>query len=56
MDISSQSSRLNSAQVSQVLAMLAPIVMGYLGKEKSSRGLDAVGLTRRSIQEIIKNK
>lgn len=40
-----QSSGLNSAQVSQVLAMLAPIVMGYLGKEKNAQGLDAGGLT-----------
>lgn len=40
-----QSSGLNSAQVSQVLAMLAPIVMGYLGKQKNEQGLDAGGLT-----------
>lgn len=39
------SSGLNGSQVSQILAMLAPIVMGYLGKEKNSQGLDAGGLT-----------
>ncbi|SMC41382.1 DUF937 domain-containing protein [Moheibacter sediminis] len=40
-----QSSGLNGGQVAQLLAMLAPIVMGYLGKEKNSQGLDAGGLT-----------
>lgn len=40
-----QSSGLNSGQVSQLLAILAPIVMGYLGKEKREQGLDEGGLT-----------
>lgn len=40
-----QSSGLNGGQVAQLLAMVAPIVMGYLGKEKNSQGLDAGGLT-----------
>lgn len=40
-----QSSGLNGGQVAQILAILAPIVMGYLGKEKKEQGLDAGGLT-----------
>lgn len=40
-----KSSGLDGAQVGQLLAMLAPVVMGYLGKEKNSQGLDAGGLT-----------
>lgn len=41
----SKSSGLNAAQISQILAMVAPIVMGYLGKEKRQNGLDAGGLS-----------
>lgn len=40
-----KSSGLSGAQITQVLAMLAPLVMGYLGKEKKSGGLDAGSLT-----------
>lgn len=40
-----KTSGLNSGQIAQILAMLAPIVMGYLGKEKSQNGLDAGGLS-----------
>lgn len=40
-----KSSGLNASQISQILAMVAPIVMGYLGKEKRQNGLDAGGLT-----------
>ncbi len=40
-----KSSGLNAAQISQILAMVAPIVMGYLGKEKKQNGLDAGGLS-----------
>lgn len=40
-----QTSGLGSGQIAQVLAMIAPIVMGYLGKQKSDNGLDASGLT-----------
>jgi len=40
-----KSSGLNAAQISQILAMVAPIVMGYLGKEKKQNGLDASGLS-----------
>lgn len=39
-----QSAGLGSGQVGQILAMLAPLVMGALGKAKKSRGLDTSGL------------
>ena len=41
----SQQTGLNSGQVMQILLMLAPIVMGYLGKQKREQGLDAGGLS-----------
>ncbi|MEM7587246.1 MAG: DUF937 domain-containing protein [Acidobacteriota bacterium] len=37
-------SGMNSGQAGQLLAMLAPIVMGALGKAQRGRGLDAGGL------------
>lgn len=40
-----KTSGLDGSQVTQLLAMLAPIVMGYLGKKKNEQGLDAGGLT-----------
>lgn len=40
----SQQSGLNIGQVAQILMFLAPIVMGYLGKQKQEQGLDANGL------------
>jgi hypothetical protein len=40
-----QMSGLDSGSVGQILAMLAPLVMGMLGREKRSRGLDLGGLT-----------
>lgn len=40
----SQQSGLNTAQVTQILALVAPIVMGYLGKQKQSEGLDSNGI------------
>lgn len=40
-----QASGLNSGQVGQILAMLAPLVMGALGKQKRSSGLDVGGLS-----------
>lgn len=36
---------LNSGQVAQILMMLAPIVMGYLSKQKQEQNLDAGGLS-----------
>ncbi len=40
----SQQSGLGAGQVAQILMMLAPIVMGYLGKQKQEQSLDANGL------------
>ncbi len=40
----SQQTGLGMGQVAQILMMLAPIVMGYLGKQKQTQGVDAGGL------------
>ena len=40
----SQKTGLNTGQVAQILLTLAPIVMGYLGKQQRQQGLDAGGL------------
>jgi len=40
----SQKSGLGMGQVAQILMMLAPIVMGYLGKQKQEQGVGADGL------------
>lgn len=40
----SNQSGLGIGQVAQILMFLAPIVMGYLGKQKQEKGLDAGGL------------
>ncbi len=41
----SQNTGLNSGQVAQIMLTLAPIVMGYLGKQQRTQGLDAGGLS-----------
>ena len=41
----SNQSGLNSGQVAQILMMLAPIVMGYLSRQKQQQNLDADGLS-----------
>ncbi len=41
--VSSQTG-LGTGQVAQILMFLAPIVMGYLGRQKQQQGLDAGGL------------
>jgi len=43
-EVSNQSG-LNVGQVAQILMMLAPIVMGYLGRQKQQNNLGAGGLT-----------
>lgn len=40
----SQQSGLQSGQVAQIMMMLAPIVMAYLGRQKREQGVDAGGL------------
>ena len=40
----SNQSGLNTGQVAQILMMLAPIVMGYLGRQKQEQGVGADGL------------
>jgi hypothetical protein len=42
----SNQSGLNMGQVAQILMILAPIVMGYLGKQKQENNLDADGLSQ----------
>ena len=41
----SKNSGLDIGQVSQILMFLAPIVMGYLGRQKQQQGLDPDGLS-----------
>jgi hypothetical protein len=47
----SKASGLDSNQTGQLLAMLAPIVMGALGQEKRQRGMNAGALTQLLGQE-----
>ena len=42
----SNQSGLNMGQVAQILMILAPIVMGYLGRQKQENNLDAGGLSQ----------
>jgi len=42
----SNQSGLNMGQVAQILMLLAPIVMGYLGRQKQQNNLDAGGLSQ----------
>ncbi|MDA8016652.1 MAG: DUF937 domain-containing protein [Thermoanaerobaculia bacterium] len=52
-----RSTGMNGGQVGQLLALLAPIVMGFLGRQKRSQSLDGDGLSailgseRRRIEE-----
>jgi hypothetical protein len=46
-----QASGLDSAKAGQLMAMLAPVVMGALGKQKRAQGLDASGLAAMLGQE-----
>lgn len=41
-----KSSSMSGAQVAQLMAILAPIVMAYLGKKKRESNLDASGMAR----------
>nr|AIA11300.1 Bacterial protein of unknown function (DUF937) [uncultured bacterium] len=41
----SQNTGLNMGQTAQILMMLAPIVMGYLGRQKQQQNLDSDGLS-----------
>lgn len=41
----SQNTGLNMGQTAQILMMLAPIVMGYLGRQKQQQNLDPGGLS-----------
>ncbi len=47
----SKNSGLDIGQVAQLLITLAPIVMGYLAKQKQQQGLDADGLSNMLGQE-----
>lgn len=46
-----QSLGMNQSQVGQLLAMLAPIIMGALGKARTKQGFDAGSLARTLSQE-----
>ena len=41
----SSNSGLNTGQTAQILMMLAPLVMNYLGRKKQEQGLDSSGLS-----------
>ncbi|MEZ5006638.1 MAG: DUF937 domain-containing protein [Chitinophagales bacterium] len=54
--IVSQSSGLNSQATSQLLQILAPIVMGQLGKQKQKSGLDVGGLANLLMNNTVKQQ
>ncbi len=47
----SQASGVDASQVSQIMAMVAPLIMGALGKAKNQMSLDPSGLSRMLGQE-----
>ncbi len=47
----SKNSGLDVGQVAQLLITLAPIVMGYLGRQKQQQGLDSGGLSNMLNQQ-----
>ena len=47
----SQTSGVDSAAVGKIIAMIAPLVMGALGRTKQQQGLDATGLAQMLGQE-----
>jgi hypothetical protein len=47
----SRSSGVDAASVAKIMAMLAPIVMGYLAKQRRSQHLDAAGLSNMLTSE-----
>ena len=49
----SQQTGLNAQQISSLLATLAPVVLGALGKAKRSQGLDSSGLADMLKQESV---
>ncbi|MBT8221179.1 MAG: DUF937 domain-containing protein [Saprospiraceae bacterium] len=52
----SQRSGLDSSSAGSLLSMLAPLVMGALGKTKASNGLDAGGITDLLTNELTQAK
>jgi hypothetical protein len=47
----SQSSGVDVAAVGKIMAMVAPLVMGYLGRQRREQNLDANGLAAMLDQE-----
>lgn len=50
----SQKSGMDLGQVASLFTMLAPIVMGFLGKQKRENNLDAAGLAGMLTQQAVK--
>jgi hypothetical protein len=55
-DMITKNSGLDSSSAGSLLSMLAPLVMGALGKAKASNGLDAGGITDLLTNEITQAK